>query len=533
MIKFKETIIAEEVGVKELGRSRAVRMWPDWTKAKKDENANAFLLLGQGSLPLSELNRHYKMMLLNTTASNVDFWEPGNIYKYSIPSDYIFDYKNTTEGIEYITPDLITGDGIELQECTYRDMNEFLFALPYGLDSNNEISDYLEVVMSPEDLVNPDYEFYIEKTNGKFGLKIEAEAGWEWDSINTLVNSGDSEYRYIEIYNKQFPNIKAIVNIYREDSYIIDRDLPPGKYKVRTNLIGFNVTLNPWGFCTNITNYYEATHTSIGDANAYFTISEDQDHLELKYYLTGRQDYNAYPLNYRNYKLIGTENEDVSIGGIAVHKNYPWIMGLSSGEESYIYIWSLYEKESPFIYTSNEVEILSIYPDMIDFKVGDQITLKTRLNSWNAKIKITKVRMKITNEDGDSYYINRSGTTVDERAAWIDTARGSDYNWFDLRWNFNIEAAGYYKIDIETTPIDSNEVIRIAQQILSVPYKKALRKITLPFSAVNISVGKDGKVYVVDADSKVHRVNFLYNTYYMDYDSYELYTRTEFDEIVL
>jgi len=534
MIKFKETILSETTGVKELGRNRVVRMWPDWTKAKKDEHANAFLVLGQGSLPINELKRSYNMMLLNVNASSVDFWEPGNIYSYTIPSDYIFEYKDTPNGIEYTTPDFVTGDGIELVECQYRDINEFLFALPSGLESYENKGPYTEVLMTPENLLDPDYEFYIEQTNGKFALQVEAEPGWEWDSVNSLVNNGDSEYRYIEIYNKQFPNIKAIVNIYREDSYEINRDLPPGKYKIRTNLIGFKVTLNSWGFCSNITNYFDAIHTSIGNANSYFTVSEDEQHIELKYYLTGRQDYNAYPLNYRNYKLVDLDGEDVSIQKIAMHKNYPWIIGMFSGSpESYLYIWSLYEKESPFIYSSNSFEVLSIHPDMIDFKVGDQITLKTRLNSWNPKIKITKIRMKVTSENGDSYYINRSGVTVDEKAAWIDTARDSNYNWFDVRWNFNIEAVGFYKVEIETTAIDSNEPIKIAQQILSVPYKKALRKITLPFIATNISVGRDGKVYVTDADGNVRQLNLLYNTYYIDYNSYQLYTRTEFDEIVL
>jgi hypothetical protein len=534
MINFKETILSESAGVKELGRNRVVRMWPDWTKAKKDENANAFLLLGQGSLPISELNRSYNMMQLNMTASNVDFWEPGNLYKYAIPSDYIFEYKNTTNGIEYITPDIITGDGIELIECKYRDINEFLFALPSGLKSTEDVADYTEIVMLPEDLINPDYEFYIEKTNGKFAVKIEVEPGWDWDSLNSLINNGSSEFRYIEIYNKQFPNIKATINVYREDSYEINRDLPPGKYKIRTNLIGFKVTLNSWGFCSNITNYYDSIYTSSGNSNAYFKISEEGDHLELKHYLTGRADYNAYPINYRNYKLMDADDESVTINSIAMHRNYPWILGLSSeGESSSIYLWSVYEKESPFIYSSNSVEILSIYSDMIDYKVGDQITFKTRLNSWNPKIKITKIRMKVMNENGDSFYINRSGVAVDERAAWVDTARGSDYNWFDVRWNFNIELSGYYKVEIETTPIDSNEVVKIAQHIINVPYKKALKKIDLPFAAVNISVGRDGKVYVLDSEDELKEVNLLYNTYYMNYDTYELYTRTEFDEIVL
>ena len=534
MIKFKETILSETTGVKELGRNRVVRMWPDWTKPKRDEHANAFLILGQGSLPLRELNREYEMMLLNMTASNVDFWEPGNIYKYAIPSDFIFNYKNTINGIEYITPDFITGDGIELVECKYRDINEFLFTLPTGLKSFEDKGSYAEVVITPENLLNPDYEFYIENTNGKFVVEVEAEPGWEWDSINSLTNNGDSEPRYIEIYNKQFPNIKAIVNIYREDSYEINKDFPPGKYKVRSNLIGFRVTLNNWGFCSNITNYFDAIYTNTGNSNAYFKLSEEKDHLEIKDYLTGREDYNAYPINYKNYKLMDTDGSDVVIESIAMHRNYPWILGLSSQEDSSsIYFWSLYERESPFIYTSNNFEILSIYSDMIDYKVGDQITFKTRLNSWNPKIQITKIRMKVVNEDGTSFYIDRTGATVEDTAAWIDTAKGTESNWFDIRWDFEIESAGFYKLEIETKPIDSNEIIKIAQQIINVPYKQALRRIDLPFSASKISVGRDGKVYILDSENVVKEINLLYNTYYIDYDSYELYTRTEFDEIVL
>ena len=141
--------------------------------------------------------------------------------------------------------------------------------------------------------------------------------------------------------------------------------------------------------------------------------------------------------------------------------------------------------------------------------------------------------MKVMNENGDSFYINKNGEVVEEGIAWIDTARGKVDNWYDVRWNFNIELSGYYKVEIETTPIDSNEVIKIAQHIINVPYKKALKKIDLPFAAVNISVGRDGKVYVLDAEDVLKEVNLLYNTYYMNYDSYELYTRTEFDEIEL
>jgi hypothetical protein len=509
---------------KTLSSGRLSLTMPEWSAPAEDEHSNFYLLMNPLEYYLDDYSRSIQFLRDNTRTTFVSLMEPGHVFRYEVPAGLVFNFEDEANRFNYITPE-VSGDDRELYEVPYRSQDAFLYALPNTIEATQSIGAYNQFVFEEEDLVNPqEIEVYEE-----FNPVIEVVDSSE--QFFTVTNNGSYEVKYVLIKNKQFPRINFKLDVVRPGIYQVKEYLPPGKYIVTTNLDNCTLKIFPWGFLEEGSNFYEGTVLGRNFRYVKFKINEeDNTYLDCLAYKSNSENLLEEAIVIKSYKL------DSPIISIAFIPGYPWIVGLHANAEQ-LKIYSLYDTPAKFVYLNNDRYLLSLYAEKINYKVGDVILLKTRRDFAFMTMKFRGIRLfyKFGDEESSKVYLNKEGTVVEARDAWVSTTT-SNGDWYENRWEWPIEEAGDYKFYIEGMLQDTGEAVVISELILQVPKKNSLVTLSdIPLSETEelytkIGYSKEGYLIITD-DIVVYKLELGYDCFYIDYKSYSLFTRSAFDVI--
>ena len=526
--------IRKNLNVKTPYSQKGVNLLPSWAYARTAEFSNFQLSYSEQATEYAEVKADIERMKQDCFASLSNYWYKGEVFEYLLDSDFAFEYKDLVESVRYTAPNIIGFIGVNSYELNEVELNKSDYLLKdFTLESMaGELVDNDEIQNNPrsysitsggyqEVKIPVDNYIYVEILADS-PLGVDFEGSYNNSSFSLVSVRGNSRYRFDYGCN----------GIYRSS-----RPVRKGTYYIEFDTVNMYMGIRIWVFPEkNIVPElsYPYYNEILGSSFSYELDSEDGSYLNL---VTNPQNIEALISNVENKVIekavIFTDgNEPHEMKSITGTDHMPLVFALSNEENNKVFLYERYLEQARSFHSGNVEPLIDIEVECIDWRIGDEVLVKTRRAAGFMDQEISKVRLKVTNiEKEEVVYIKTTGEECQENEAWINTDL-SIGRYKESRWAYEVKEAGTIKFELEVN-YKNKEIKSTASYIICVGSKKPLAEFTvnMPGGEVleEICVWSDGNLYGISTSGKWYKLPLIFKGAYIDYENNVISTLTKFD----
>lgn len=536
--------IRDSRSLKGTSAQRAANLLPLWSAPRTEEHSVIHTQFGDMSGEISDIQGSSIALSRNGTATSSDLFFKGDIYTHVIDPSFVFQYQDLRSVVNYIAPTITGYKGVTsqvLSEVKNSDSNNLFTMLPYSADD-------AELVYNVADLPAPisysgganslSYTQIIIPYDAQVVLNVANGTGPTGVNKERLFYSGTVRLRNIKTDNEY------VFQVPSNGTYKYFYPIPSGTYEIVTELLTDDtvLTIDTWGFTGFLQEYSYLYFTPVDQTILAYQVGEDASYLEFVTPPMGgfaeRAANTQGYLTQRAAVLLDSTNSTHEAKDIAKPNFAPFIFALSNEQDNLIHVYDSYLDQPEDIITDNYQPVIAIYTEPYDWRIGDEIYIKSRREAIFMDERVKAMRIKVLEvATGTTSYFQRDGTVVADPAdAWFLT-NTSNGQWFEQRWKYTITNWGTHKFSVEALLVGTNSNARVAETIVHVPYKAPHSYFTVAMPAgrtlEQIGFFNDGNLYGVDDQDSIYKIPLNYDGFYIDYDEYIVYTLTDFDYLDL
>jgi hypothetical protein len=296
--------------------------------------------------------------------------------------------------------------------------------------------------------------------------------------------------------------------------------------------------------------YYALSNEGVSDSRSLLSYRiRETDSIQLQ-----RQGFASLNTVFSVY-LTDIDNNHIVLNDIAKLDQSDLLFAVSD-TKLYVYdtyVPALINRTILKEYKSRTTDVhigLEVYPDSRRrFTIGQEIILRTMNKAPVARFsKPVRVRLSRINESGTRVYLDKSGTTVSADNAWrySDLFDRGTSEWKEKKWHTSLPSIGEYAFTLETQylnrvdhPITERSVERKEYDVVPVcvTSKQALGEYNLSAGiqpAKGVTFDFNGNLWIRSENdgNTAHRTRLIYDYCLIDYQTYKLYFREQYNSVV-
>lgn len=527
---------------------RIANRYPPWSRFRQSGQSMGQIMIDPMCREIEDLYWWEQYNFGNFILNSSDNFQVESLRELSLPSGFIFDYRDDTDGRVYIAPESVVGQlsggtWVSLTQADNNGLEELWYGVPTRITAAGESYSYNAVIsstrvsnissMSPGRINVP----------GKLWLTLSENSSCLHNYRGNVVRSHvvltgrdihglPAEERIFFAFNGTVQTLKAWSEIDSIQTRYIDDDavlhvswLPIGSSDY-IDYFGLSISDRVEKF-----RFFGRSDKSYGTALVHKTFGADS-------FLDVEEGYDEKDDVYE-IELLDSSESNVSLNWLTTWPKRRWVVGTTSSTVHF-YSPDVQTGDRSLLADRDAEVIVQIYSEKEYYGKGDTIELvaDTKRPNW----VVLRSRWSVVKPNGTRVGINGAGSEVTYgESGWEENTRGTLFNRIGLDRNYieyTLSQSGTYAFYLETTMKENvqEQGARVFEQtdvkIIRVPSETALASLSLPTSVGEvsyISFDSYGRPWVINETAVAHRLDFHYDRYIVDFTEKKIYVREDYD----
>lgn len=550
---------------------KIVNSMPEWARGRLYKESVSQRLTSSFAMYIEDLYRGMRREFANHFVSTCQTDLDGLVYTAQIPDNFLFTYRDTTIGTQYLAPIITASDGVLNYVLTIlEDLEDLDRAIPTRLTLDTSLS---------YEIANVVDEVLVDSLSLATINAIEYP-NWLFLTIANGVDFGstvDASFFYpsfAEVFGQQLkgPNKREFRTFFSNDimrtvSIFLDIEA----ISLSNTDSTATIKIDPWGFNLNYLLERGSTYTNVqGTYALYYKLGDDfstsglSNRSVLEYCRREstavnllRQGYDSVDLEVPLY-LLDSNSLPLDLNDIAKHDFADRLYAVS---DTKFYIYDTYVPAITDSYILEDLSHRIVEPHMVleptpiptkrFYKVGETVTLRSHaVNRISRLSKPGRVRVSYRNSSTSRVYIDKVGNSVTAEASWrYDSLRNrGTLAWVEKKWKFTIPDIKNYVFTLEVEYLqpnyssitDNDNISRVEKDVLPILVggKLPLVSLDIPVAqrpATGVTVDFEGSIWIkseATSPAEAYQIDLHYDYCLVDYDGNLIYMREPFTEIV-